>query len=165
MDTSEAIATIDTLVAKLVAANWKERDAIKEALVEVACACPTDPVVRHLEAVRKGLTDLELRWELDEVLERMKPAPEPEPEPEPEEEEEPEDPNAELRMSDLKEVYADPRGLALFTNKTGERWFARQPDPSTGQPMMMELGPADIAQVRQQLAGSPYWNIGSGLTS
>jgi hypothetical protein len=164
MDASDPIAQIDALVAALKAASWKQREGIKESLVAVATAHPTDAVQRHLEAARKGLNDLELRWEIDEVIERMKPPPAPEPEPEPELiEPEPETPGRQLRMSDLVEVYADPRGLVLFTDKKGKRWFASQPHPMTGQPMMMELGPAEITQVRQQLAGSPYWNVGSGL--
>ena len=38
-----------------------------------------DPVRRHLTGLRPGLP-LELRWEIDEVLEAIAPPPEPEPE-------------------------------------------------------------------------------------
>ena len=161
MEANEAISQIDELIGRLKRVSWRERDGVKEELITVAKANPSDAIQRHLEDARRQIQDLELRWEIDEVLEALQPAPEPEPveEPEPEEEETPEGP---LRMSDLKEVYADPRGVRLFTDKTGKRWFLAQPNPQTGQPMMMELSEPEILQVRQQLMGSPYWNIGAG---
>jgi hypothetical protein len=64
-------------------------------------------------------------------------------------------------MSDLREVYADPAGNVLYTDKSGKRWFLVQPDPRTGQPAMMELPPQQIEAVKAQLKGSPYWRIGA----
>jgi hypothetical protein len=126
--------------------------------MQLARAHWSDTVERHLDGARKTLS-LELRWEIDEVIEALQP--EPEPEPEEEEEEGPND--GRLRMSDLNEVYSDPRGIALFTDKSGERWFLQQVDPYSGQPQMMELPPGQIEQVKAQLRGSPYWRIGSGV--
>lgn len=158
------------LVKAMKQAGWKEREALKDELLALCRDHAVDDVsradvVRRLEGARRDV-NLEVRWEIDEVIEALTPEPEPEPEePEAEEEvpEEPEDPNAPLRMSDLKEVYADPRGLVLYTDKAGARWFAAQPDPYTGQPMMAELPPHQIEQVKAQLKGSPYWTLGSGV--
>lgn len=150
---------IDALLAQLSTASWKEREAVKEALLEAAGqAQDRDRVREHLEASRKGL-DLELRWEVDEVLEAL--APPPEPEPEPDEEAEEEDPDRPLRQSDLVTVYDDPRGLVLYRTKKGDRWFATQVHPQTGQPQTFELHDQEVEQLKQQLRGSPYWVIGA----
>lgn len=157
---------IDAMVDKLKAADWKERDAIKEAMIALCREGEVPAVLRHLDTVHRSLTSLELRWEIDEVVEAITPPPEPEPEPEEEEAPEPEEElpaDGQLRMSDLKEVYADPRGLALFTDKSGKRWFASQVDPRTGQPQLFELSAAEIDSVKVQLKGSPYWHLGSGV--
>lgn len=157
---NDVLARMDAIIERLRSVGWKEREALKDELLALAREHKTDAVERHLEQARKGLS-LELRWEIDEVLEALQP--EPEPEPEEEEEPEPEAPPGQLRMSDLKEVYSDPRGIALFTDKTGTRWFLQQLDPYTGQPRMAELGPQEVEQVKVQLRGSPYWSIGSGV--
>lgn len=157
----DVIARIDEFVAQLRKAGWKERDEIKEALLAFCREHADDKLVRHLEESRKDLP-LEVRWEVEEVLEALAPEPEPEPEPEEEEAEAPPD-DGQLRMSDLKEVYADPRGLALYTDKTGQRWFAAQPDPYTGQTSLMEIPPQQVPQIKAQLKGSPYWALGSGV--
>jgi hypothetical protein len=61
-------------------------------------------------------------------------------------------------------IYDDPRGLVLHKTKTGgERWFATQFDPQTRQPQTFELHPEEIAQLKQTLAGSPHWVLGSGV--
>jgi hypothetical protein len=154
-------ARIDDLLERLRSVGWKEREAVKEELQQVALqAADRDPVQRQLEGALKGLP-LEIRWEVEEVLEAL--APEPEPEPEdagPDEPEAPEDPG-QLRMSDLDLVYDDPRGLMLYKHKTSERWFAVQPDPATGQPRMFELHPSEVTQLKSQLQGSPYWMLGA----
>jgi len=150
---------LEALIARLRAVSWKERDDVKDAILSWAQAHPGPRTTEALESVRKDLP-LELRWEIEEVLEALAPAPAPEPEPE-EDEEEPDD--GRLRMSDLKCVYEDPRGLALFTDKAGTRWFVQQVDPYSGQPRMAEVPPGQVDQIKQQLAGSPYWRLGSGV--
>ena len=152
-------AVLDAILAKLQAAGWQERESVKDELLAYMRAHKTDALVTHLEGARKSLP-LELRWEIDEVIEAITPPPAPPPEEEPKPEEKG---DGRLRMSDLKEVYADPRGLVLYTDKTGKRWFASQPDPYTGQPSLMEIPPTQIEQVKAQLRGSPYWRLGSGL--
>lgn len=162
----DGTARVDELVARLKAASWKERDALKEELLALCRSLEGPGVIEHLEDARKGLP-LEVRWEVEEVIEALRPPPAPAPEPDEaeeapaEEEELPAD--GRLRMSDLKEVYSDPRGLALFTDKSGKRWFASQVDPYTGQPQMFELPPAEVDRVKAQLKGSPYWRLGSGV--
>lgn len=159
---NDVLARIDAIIERLRSVGWKEREALKDELLALAREHKSDTVERHLEQARKGLS-LELRWEIDEVLEALQPEPEPEPEEEEAPSEEDAPPDGQLRMSDLKEVYADPRGIALFTDKTGTRWFLQQVDPYTGQPMMAELGPGEVEQVKAKLRGSPYWRIGAGV--
>ena len=134
-----------------------ELEQAKAALIELATG-PTGGKVRDRvdHALRSEL--LEVRWELEEVLEVSAPEPPPSaapPEPEPE-------PEAEAR-DDLVMVYDDPRGLVLHRSRDGSRWFATQVDPNSGQPATFELPPHQIAAVQQQLAGSPYWVLGSGV--
>lgn len=147
---------VDPILARLRAADWKEREAVKADLLAASLAHPDRvPMTRYLEESKKGL-DLERRWDVDEVLEALAPEPEPEPEPEEGEEEEavePEQPRMVL-------VYDDPRGLRLHKTEDGSRWFATQADPQTGQPQTFELPPAQIEQLKGQLQGSPYWIIG-----
>jgi len=113
---------------------------------------------------------LEIQWELEDVLEATAPpkkeaARPPEPEPEPvvtNAKPEPEDPNRQLTAADLDIVYDDPRGLVLHRTKDGTRWFATQVDPRSRQPQTFELHADEIAQLKTQLAGSPYWVVGAG---
>jgi len=149
---------IDALLSRLAAAGWKERDAIKAELL-AACRELDDlsAIEEHFTEAKKAMS-LELRWEIDEVLEKLQP----EAEPEEEEDEEEEDPNRPLTSADLNLVYDDPRGLMLHKSKKGERWFATQRDPRTGQPQTFELQQAEIAQLQTQLTGSPYWVLGAG---
>ena len=155
---SDGFQAIEALVEQLKAADWKERDALKDALVAQVRTGDLTSAVNWLTEARKGLA-LELRWEIDEVLERLEPEPEPEPEPDAEEEA-PKD--GQLSAADLVLVYDDPRGLALHKSKVGERWFATQVDPRTRQPQTFELHAQEIGQLKQQLAGSPYWVLGAG---
>jgi len=132
-------------------------DRAKQRLVALILS-PGGPGARDLvERALHGAL-LEIRWELEEVLERCTPrAPAPEaagkpaPAPEPEEAED-----------DMVLVYDDPRGLLLHRNRAGTRWFATQVDPRTGQPATFELPASQVAAVKQQLAGSPYWVLGAG---
>jgi hypothetical protein len=159
MTSAETLEQIDQVIQRLRAVGWKERDTIRDQLIAVVRqATDLDPVRQHLTGLRPGLP-LELRWEIDEVLEAIAPAPEPEPEVT---EEEPAD--KPLSASDLTLVYDDPRGLMLHKTKEGDRWFATQRDPRSGQPQTFELQAHEVQQLKGQLAGSPYWLIGSGET-
>jgi len=169
MDDSQSIELLNEIIQRLGKAGWKERDPIKEELLQLLQRSErATALLETLDNLRRELT-LEVRWEVDEVIEALRPA-EPEVVDEEEEEEEPvdekqEDPNQQLSMSDLVMVYDDPRGLVLYRAKVGERWFAAQPDPMTGRPRMFELRNEEITQLKQQLAGSPYWMMGTGANS
>jgi hypothetical protein len=158
---------VDRLVEALRTAPWKEREAVKAQLIALAQGEDGAKVRDHLESAKRGEL-LEVQWEIEEVIEATAPkkaAPPPKAA-EPPPAEAPPDPNRPLTHKDLVLVYDDPRGLRLFKSKVGERWFAMQVDPRTGQPQTFELHPQEVAQVRQQFAGSPYWVLGSGgLTS
>lgn len=157
---------VDRLVARLRSASFKERDSIKEELLALARGPSGASVREHLEAVRRGEL-LEVQWEIEEVLEATAPKkaepPKPPAPPPPPPEEQP-DPNRPLSAKDLVVVYDDPRGVVLHKTRVGDRWFATQFDPRTGQPMTFELSRAEIEQVKQQFAGSPYWVLGAGVT-
>lgn len=156
-----AFDALDGLVERLAQATWKEREPIKQELLAAALELPDrTSVIDHLENAKRGIDDLELRWEVDEVIETITPEPEPEPEPGPDAEEA--DPDAQLTAADLTMVYDDPRGLTLHRSKAGDRWFATQRNPQTGQPQTFELHPTEISQLKLQLQGSPYWRIGAG---
>jgi hypothetical protein len=147
---------LDEQIAALVAAGWRERDALKEALIEQAAALPgRDAVLKYMGEARDGVTDLEIRWELDEVVEALTPVPEAEPEPEEEDE-------AEDKASDFTLVYDDPRGLQLYRHKDGVQWVASQTNPQTGQPQSFAVPPEQLVQLQEQLRGSPYWVLGAG---
>jgi len=163
---ADEVARAEGILARLKSAAWKEREAIKDELLAMAQAFDTlgrSEFKDFLETARKDLS-LELKWEVDEVLEAILPPPAPPKPPEEKKEEEvPDDPNRPLSAADLKLVYDDPRGLLLYrTKKGGDRWFASQTDPRTGQPQTFELHPQEIAQLKTQLAGSPYWVLGAG---
>lgn len=154
---------VERLVEVLRKASYNERDPIKQALLALARG-PTGAGVRdRLESLRRGEL-LEIQWELEEVLEASAPpkraappapaAPPPVAEPAP-------DPNTPLTAKDLVLMYDDPRGLMLHKAKIGDRWFATQFDPNTGQPQTFELQAAEITQLKTQLHGSPYWAVGS----
>lgn len=153
---------VDRLVAALRQAPWDAREPIKKDL-QARAAGPAGAKVReHLENLKRGEL-LEVQWEIEEVLEAVTPkqaeppkkeAPAPPPEAPP-------DPNRPLTAKDLVLAYDDPRGLLLHKTKAGpERWFATQADPRTGQPQTFELHAQEIAQLKGQLANSPYWVIG-----
>ena len=149
---------IDQEVMRLVGASWDEREASKAALLALALAhSDRVAVCERLEEVKRTIDSLEVRWELEEVIEALQPAPEPEPEPEASDEEEA-PANAE---SDFVLVYDDPRGLLLHKSRTGDRWLVTQPDPQTGQPATFPISPEQLSQVKAQLRGSPYWVLGA----
>ena len=151
---------LDALIERLKAATWKDRDPIKEELKSTAAALPDRlGALEHLHQAKRTIDDLEIRWEVEEVIEALTPAPVPEPE-----EETPEEPpdDGKLSAADLQMVYDDPRGLVLHRTKAGDRWFATQRDPRTGQPQTFELHATEVSQLKTQLAGSPYWVIGAG---
>jgi hypothetical protein len=154
-------ADLDALVQRLAGAGWKERDAIKAELRAATEAMPDrKAALEHLEQAKRDLPSLEVRWEIDEVIETLTPPP-----PKKKEEKEkaePPDPNKPLTAADLVVVYDDPRGLVLHKTKVGERWFATQVDPRTRQPQTFELRPDEVTAVKAQLAGSPYWVPGAG---
>ena len=156
------LTVADGIVARMRTAGWKERDALREELLAWGTAHSGETVRQHLEELKKGLP-LEVKWEIDEVLEALRPpppAPAEAPEPPPEE---PKDNR--LRMSDLEDIYADPYGTVLFRDKkTKTRWFVQQVHPQTGQPVMGELTPPEVEQIKVQLKGSPYWRLGSGMS-
>ena len=155
---------VTTLIRKLRRADDAERTAIKAELVAMIRAVDGAQVREHIDNERRGEI-LEVQWELDEVLDATapkKPDPPPQaPKPEPPKVEEPPKPK-QLSAGDLNLVYDDPRGLMLYKTKVGERWFATQVDPRTGQPQTFELHPDEVKQIRTQLAGSPYWMLGAG---
>ena len=164
MDDTQVESALDEILGRLRKADWKARDGILEELKQVITTIGANyKVMEHLENAKKSLP-LEVRWDLDEVLESFQPesnedeagASSDEPD------EETPDPNKPLSMADLTVVYDDPRGLVVYKSKVGERWFAAQPDPYTGQPRLFELGAQEVQQLKTQLAGSPYWVLGSG---
>lgn len=157
-----AFDALDALVERLSSASWKERDPIKQELLAAATAMPDrSSAIDHLESSKRGIDDLELRWEIDEVIETLTPEPEPEPE-EPEPDSAAQKPADQLTAADLTLVYDDPRGLTLHKTNVGDRWFATQRNPNTGQPQTFELHPNEVSQLKLQLQGSPYWRIGAG---
>lgn len=160
MDDTRVSTNLNEIIDRLRNASWKERDVILadlRALVEQEGLTPA--LIRQLEDAKKTLP-LEVRWDVDEVIEAFTEKPPEEEEAEVEDSEE--DANKALAMSDLNVVYDDPRGLVLHKSKVGERWFATQPDQYSGQPKMFELGAPEIQQLKTQLAGSPYWVLGTG---
>jgi hypothetical protein len=155
-------AAVDALVRQLRKAVNSDPEPIKEELIALASGPDGGRAREHLEGLMGGEL-LPVQWEIEEVLEATAPKkvePEAAPEPEPEVEQE-DDPDRPLTSADLNLVYDDPRGLMLHKTKKGDRWFATQVDPRTGQPQTFELHPQEIQQLQQQLAGSPYWLIGA----
>ncbi|MBL8618092.1 MAG: hypothetical protein JNM72_20940 [Deltaproteobacteria bacterium] len=152
-------AEVDALVDEL--RKFDDEDAIKEKLRTLLLG-PQGAQVREAVEGRLRGERLEVQWELEEVLEATAPKPvAPPPAPEQKKADEaPEDPKKPLTAADLVPVYDDPRGLMLHKSKKGDRWFATQFDPRTGQPQTFELMPQEITQLKTQLAGSPYWLLG-----
>jgi hypothetical protein len=156
MTTQQVLEAADAILQRLAAAEWRERESVKEELlvfVRANEACTG--LETHLEASRRGYP-LEVRWEIDEVLEAVRPVVAPEPEPEEEEEESPPE------TSEPLVIYDDPRGLVIQRTEDGNRYLVTQHDPHTGQPQTVEVPAEQFAQIKEQLRGSPYWVLGSG---
>jgi len=154
--------SIPELVVLLRAADDAGREMLREKLFALCVGENGDRHQDDLRTLARGEV-LEVQWEIEEVLEQASP---PEPPPEKPSEDEPEDePDAndgKLSAADLEMVYQDPRGLVLHRTKAGERWFATQVDPQTGQPGTFELQRQEVDSLKSQLAGSPYWLLGKG---
>jgi len=161
--TPEADALQDRVNALLVGLRAGNAQARQNLLA--LCGGPQGARARELLDTAQRGELLETKWEIEDILEATSPKKaEPEaPELPPEEEAElPPDPNRPLTSADLDMVYDDPRGLMLHKSKVGNRWFATQTDPHTGQPQTFELHPQEIQQIKTQLMGSPYWLVGGG---
>jgi hypothetical protein len=150
--------TVDTLIRQLRKADEGERAKIREALIALVRGSDGAHVRELIEQAMRGEL-LEVQWELEEVLEATapkKPTPAPaKPEPPP-----PAQPKT-LSAADLTLMYDDPRGLMLYKTRVGDRWFATQVDPRSGQPQTFELHPDEVKQIKTQLQNSPYWVLGS----
>lgn len=154
---------VTTLIQRLRKADEAERDEIKKELAALLRGPDAVSAREAVETAMKGEL-LEVQWELEEVLEETapkKPAPAAPPKPEPEKPQAPQ-PGKQISAADLTLMYDDPRGLMLYKTKVGDRWFATQVDPRTGQPQTFELHPEEIKQVKAQLQNSPYWVLGGG---
>ena len=61
---------LDELVAAIGKAGFKEREVLRDQLLELARTFPdATTVMEHLESAKKGIQSLEARWEVDEVIE------------------------------------------------------------------------------------------------
>lgn len=155
---------VDNLIRRLRKADDAARAEIKQSLIDLVRGPDGGSAREAIEGAMKGEL-LEVQWELEEVLEATAPKkaapPPPPPAPEPEKPAEKPGKDKQLTAADLTLMYDDPRGLMLYKTKVGDRWFATQVDPRTGQPQTFELHPQEIVQVKAQLANSPYWVLGS----
>lgn len=178
-DPTGILAQVDGLIRSLRKSVNDDPEPVKAELGALATGPEGSTVRDHLSSLM-GEELLPVQWELEEVLEASAPPPAAPPaesattdEPEggadtdPDaaadadaEADEAEDPERPLTSADLNLVYDDPRGLMLHKTKKGERWFATQVDPRSGQPQTFELHEQEITQLQQQLQGSPYWVIG-----
>ena len=67
---------IDREVVRLVEATWDGREEAKAALLKVAMEHPDAAAVSaRLEEVKRTIDSLEVRWELDEVIEALQATP------------------------------------------------------------------------------------------
>lgn len=154
MTTEQVLEAADAILSRLAAAGWRERDALKEELLGFVRdneGCSS--LETHLESCRKGVP-LEVRWEIDEVLEAVRPVVEEEVVPEEE---------APVESTGPQVIYDDPRGLTIQRTADGSRYLVTQSDPYTGQPQTVEVPAAQFEQIKTQLRGSPYWVLGSGV--
>jgi hypothetical protein len=160
-----AMQEAERLVAHLRSAPEADREAIKAEMLALATGSFGSRIRDHLEILAKGEL-LEIQWEIEEVVEEATPkkaaAPAPKPDPKAAAKapakEEPK--NKKLTAADLQVMYDDPRGLILHKTKVGDRWFATQVDPRSGQPQTFELHASEVSQLKMQLMGSPYWVTG-----
>jgi hypothetical protein len=151
------------LIALLRDSDDTGRAVVREKLLALCRGKGGSDIQDQLHSIAKGEI-LEVQWEIEEVLEELAPPPAPEEVPEStevaEEEEAGSPPGGQMNAADLERVYEDPRGLVLHRTKTGDRWFATQADPRTGQPGTFELNPQEVETLKSRLDGSPYWAPG-----
>jgi hypothetical protein len=172
-------STLAALVARLRRADEATLTEVKATLTTLASGDNGSRVRDELENLAKGEL-LEVKWEIEEVIEATTPkkAPPPAPPPAPAPAAKPaakaparpgakpapaaRPPAEGARMSaaDFVLVYDDPRGITLHKSKEGDRWVLTQPDPYTGAPTTYNLRPQEVEAVKAQLEGSPYWVIG-----
>lgn len=150
---------VDALITALGNADWRGRDSLKADLLSLVEPLPRKAVEEYLTE-RKRDQPLEVRWEIEEVLDDI--APSPVADTPVEEPEEPLDPNRPMEMSNLTLVFDDPRGLMLYRAKVGSDWYASQVNPNTGQSQLFKISDEEVANLKTQLVGSPYWLLGSG---
>lgn len=131
----------------------------RKELIALASGPEGARVRDHLDHLKRQEL-LEVQWEIEEIIEATAPK-KPGQKKAPPPAEPPPDPNRPLSAADLRLVYDDPHGLMLHKSKVGERWFATQVDPRTGQPQTFELHSQEVAQLKTQLKGSPYWLLGA----
>jgi hypothetical protein len=155
---------VDALIGTLRKSGPDAQASVKADLLTLARGENGHRVRDYLDDVKRGEL-LETQWIIEEVIDETAPpppeAPPSAPQEAPAETPEAADPNQELSAADLQLVYDDPNGLMLHKSRVGDRWFATQVDPRTGQPQTFELHPQEIEQIQAQLKGSPYWLIGS----
>ncbi len=155
--------SVDRLIERLRGLDPTDEDgrrAVRAALLELGRGPQGSEVRGYLEGALKAEL-LEVRWELEEILEILTPKPAPAPPAEPRPVPEPPRRPDEIGPDDLVTVYDDPRGLVLHRTHDGERWFATQPDPRTGRSVTFEIPPEQVQAIQDQLARSPYWVIGT----
>lgn len=152
---------VEILIRRMRDADEDERDAIKEDLVRLGQGPDSVAVRTFLEQAVRGEV-LEIRWELEEVLDTLAPPkpkakapPPPKEEPPPP----PEDPK-EVKAGDLVLVYEDRRGIAVHRTRKGDRWFLTQPDPYTGQFQTFEVPPHQVDALKAELSRTSAWRSG-----
>lgn len=153
---------LSALLERLAAVSWKERESVKTELQTAAeQSGDRTGVIRLLEEAKRGM-GLELRWEVEEIIEALTPHPvvEEVPPAPPEEVVEEDALDRPLSYADLVAVYEDPRGFALHRTKNSKRWFATQLDPATRQPQTFEITTEEADQLKARLGNSPYWVVG-----
>ncbi len=152
---------VTKIIEELRHADENRTETLKNELIRLIGA-DRGAWVRSLIEDKMRKEVLEVRWELEEVLEATEPPAKTRPRkgnPPPRQAPEPE-PAAQREDGGLVTVYDDPRGILLHRTSDGQRWFLTQPDPNTGQPQTLQLNQQQVASVKQQLAGSPYWVLG-----
>jgi len=128
---------------------------IRLLLIQLGKECGIGEMVRFLESLKRG-ENLEVKWELEEVIDTLDP-PKKSIEDKDAEEDEDNASGRKLRASELHLCYSDPKGLRIYQSKVDERWVVMQPDPRTGGMVQQELGPEQGKQIQQQLMETPYW--------
>ena len=147
---------VDALIARLRSTDDDDvRDELKAEMVALGDTLGRSSLRGYVESALKEEL-LEVKWELEEVIEALAPPKkddEPEPEPEPVD-----DPTQRaLRPSEIDLVYDDPRGLRIYKSKVDDRWVVSQIDPRVNQPVTYEIPGEEAEPIKTQLAGSPYW--------